>query len=178
MHIHLRVSLDPPLEVDEALLRDGVSEPVRAALKALAYLGGELALSIEGQPPLVLRDDLEQLVPRLCLRAIPALEAAQPVTVPLFTDPSELVLTPEAEAVHADFADTPRRTFPRTALVDGLERCGAHYAALVEAVFPHDATRRSKLAALQVMLLERESARLDSAPPPDEPELPNLPDDD
>lgn len=178
MNIHLRVSLEPPLGIDEALLRTGLPDGARAALKSMAYLGGELTLSVEGQPPLVLRDDLEQLVPRLCLRGIPALEQGQPVTVPLFTDPSAVTFTPEAESVHVDYADLPRLTLPRAALVDALERCGANYAALVDAVFPGDATRRAKLASLRVLLLERETQRLDNAPLRDEPELPNLPDPD
>ncbi|MCU0775701.1 MAG: hypothetical protein MUC74_14745 [Ideonella sp.] len=178
MNIHLRVSLEPPLEVDEALLRAGLPDTLRAMLKALAYLGGELALSAEGQPPLVLRDDLEQLVPRLCLRGLPALEQGKPVTVPLFTDPSAVTFTPEADNVHIDYADTPRLTVPCAALADALERYGANYVALVDAVFPGDATRRAKLASLRVLLLERETRRLDNAPLRDEPELPNLPDDD
>ncbi|MFY7855648.1 MAG: hypothetical protein ACOVQT_05870 [Rubrivivax sp.] len=178
MNIQLRVSLEPPLEVDEALLRAGLPEATRTALEALAYLGGELALSADGQSTVVLSDDLEQLVPRLCLRGIPALEQGQPVTVPLFTDPSTVTFTPEAESVHVDYADTPRLTVPRAALAEALERCGANYAALVDAVFPGDATRRAKLASLRVLLLDRESRRLDNAPLPDAPDLSDLSDDD
>jgi hypothetical protein len=74
----------------------------RQVLKSMHYLAGAVELAHGEQPPLELRDDLVQLVPRLCIWSQPKLAAGEVVRIGLFTDPNEVILTPVGQSLRIE----------------------------------------------------------------------------
>jgi hypothetical protein len=169
MQVVLRVNLLEPLTVDDAAVQQPLPEPLATQLRAQPYLGGSLEISEPGREALVIPDDLEHLVPRLCVLALSTLEAGEPVTVPLFTDSARITLSPKGDRLEIELPDDRRESYALGAALAALEACGARYARLIELNFPGDRSRQMKLAAVQVELLRRRDAREDAEdllPPP------------
>ena len=125
---------------------------------------------------MLIRDDLEQLIPQLCVLSLSELEAGKAVTVSLFTDAASVKLTPVGDQLQIEVPDERRESYPRDTALAALEACGARYVRLIELNFPDDASRQMKLAPVQLELLRREDARPEVALPMENPELPNEPD--
>lgn len=175
MQIHLRINLgETSLTVDDALVQQALPEPLASQIRAPEYLGGEIEFSAEGQKPLRIPDDLEQLVPRLCLQTLSSLEAGVAVTVPLLMDPGQVKLEVAGDQLSVATPDGRRESYPLAAALAELEACGARFARLLELNFPDDASLRRKLTAMQLILFEREDERSRNSPPP---ELPDWDDD-
>ncbi|MDY0748340.1 hypothetical protein SNE35_27830 [Paucibacter sp. R3-3] len=168
MQVLLRINLgDAAITVDDDLVKKPLAEPLAGVARAQHYLGGEVEISDQGREPLQILDDLEQLVPRLCLQALARLEQGEAVTIPLFTDPAKLTLTPKGDQLEIEAPDGRRDQFPLAAALVALEACGARFAHLLELNFPGDEGRERKLAPMRLVLMQREDARLRDAPPPD-----------
>lgn len=174
MQVHLYVYLDQPLLVDDGwLAQDPLPPATLAELRAQPYLGGELRLDDgSGAEPLVIGDDLEQLVPRLCAQSLAPLESGQAVRIDLFTDPASATLGPRPDGrLQVTAPDGRQASYDLAAAVCALEACGARYVRLIERCFADDASRQMKLAPMRVTLGRREDARAQDAPlmdyPPD-----------
>lgn len=175
MQIDLRINLgDEVCTVDRGFVQQALNEPLASVLQAQRYLGGEVEITDEGREPLVIADDLEQLVPRLCLQALAALEAGEAVTVPLFIGPSSVTLEPAGDQLVVVAPSGKRESYPLAAALAELEACGARFSRLLELNFPDDDGRQRKLTSMQLVLLQRDQARLRTATPP---ELPDWPED-
>jgi hypothetical protein len=169
MQVLLRVNLDEPLTVDDAAVQQPLPEPLATQLRAQPYLGGSVEINEPGHEALVIPDDLEQLVPRLCVLSLSTLEAGKPLTVPLFTDSARITLSPQGDRLEIALPGDRKESYALGAALAALEACGARYARLIELNFPHDTSRQMKLAAVQVELLQRREAREDAEdlePPP------------
>lgn len=169
MQVLLRVNLDEPLTVDDAAVQQPLPEPLATQLRAQPYLGGSVEITAPGCEALVIPDDLEQLVPRLCVLALSRLEAGEPVTVPLFTDSARITLSPKGDRLEIAVPGDRHESYALDAALAALEACGARYARLIELNFPHDRSRQMKLAPMRLELLRRQDAREDAEdlqPPP------------
>ena len=111
----------------------------RAVLKSLPYLAGTVALTHGEQPPLELRDDLEQFIPRLCLWSQPKLAAGETVRVGLFTDPNEVILTPIGKSLRIEGTWGPAGEFPLEDCLVQLRDCGQRFVQFVEQNLSGDA---------------------------------------
>lgn len=177
MQVHLRVYLEQPLLVDDGwLAQPALPQALLAELRAQPYLGGEIEFEggdgegAEGSKRLVIRDDLEQLVPRLCLFSLAPLEAGEAVGVDLFTDPARIMLSPQPDGrLLLTTPDGREESFDLAAALTALEACAERYAQLIERCFADDASRQMKLAPVQVALWKRQDARAENAPLMEDP---------
>lgn len=159
MKITMLVNLEVPLDVDESAVARPLPEPIGSELRRMPYLGGQLKLHEDGEEPTVIYDDLEQLVPRLCVASLTQLHAGQEVTVPLFTDAGQVVLRPRGSQLEVVLSDGRSANFILVDALAALEACGRRYMRLVQLNFPEDASRRMKLAPVKLELLRRQNER-------------------
>ena len=98
-------------------------------------LDGSITLSSEGRAPVVLRDDLEFLVPSLCLVAPATLAAEGRVTVPMASAPRSVVLIRDGDAIRLqDREGAELGQFPAADLLAALHACAVRFTAFIGAL--------------------------------------------
>lgn len=115
---------------------------------------GAVTLTNDGATPVILTDDLEFLVPNLCLRAPAVLASADTVSFGMASRPVRIVLVREGAAMSVrdgDGAELGR--FPDAALMAALQGCAKRFTDFVGRMAALD----RELAPLHAML-ERELA--------------------
>jgi hypothetical protein len=115
-------------------------------------LPGRLQLAAEGQAPVAISDDLEFLVPNLCLRAPAAVATEGRTVVRMASNPRQIILTREGDRVRlVDAAGTDLGAFPQDALDAALHACAVRFAEFVAALaeqFPDWIKFRDRLRSL------------------------------
>ena len=84
MQIRLQVRLSDTEVLEGSAIEQALPDDQRSALRAMYYLAGTVWLEHENQPSIEIRDDLEQLIPRLCIWSRRQLAAGEAVTVPMY----------------------------------------------------------------------------------------------
>lgn len=117
-------------------------------------MSGAVTLAEEGAPPVVLTDDLEFLVPNLCLRAPAALASADTVSLGMASRPVRIVLTRDGAVIRVlDGDGTELGRFPESTLMTALHDCAERFTEFVDRMAVLD----TSLGPLHEML-ERELA--------------------
>ena len=132
MQVRLQFRLSEEVLLEGAQLDGTLPETQRAALLAQHYLAGTVWLEHEGQPAIEVLDDLEQLVPRLCIWARPTLAKGEAVTVEMTISPQRLTLTPAGAEIKATTTWGVEALLPAAACIDELRRCGHQYVAFLD----------------------------------------------
>lgn len=131
MHAAFAIA-DPPgslLDEDAALAAARAHRP----LGEESVLAGQVTLTEGGVPPLRMDDDLQFLIPNLCLRATAALAAGDVATVQMASWPQHYALRRDGDALRVlegdDEAEVGR--FPYGAALKTLRGCAERFTAFV-----------------------------------------------
>jgi hypothetical protein len=127
MNADFLIGTQPDALLDEPAARAAVAEGQLP--DADPILMGRIVLQHEGQPAVTLRDDLQFLVPALCLKAPATLKAQGRVEVAMASRPARVELLLEGEEVRViDPAAGELAHYPRAALWAALQGCATRFA--------------------------------------------------
>jgi hypothetical protein len=130
MEVTFSLGTDPEQAVTETALAERLARE-GAALAEPHTLDGFVNVR-NGQPALVIEDDLEALVPNLCFSGVVALAQRGEAEVPMFDHFGFLNLKAEGEQVSVARDGREVGRYPRLELLRGLVGCGRRFLAYLE----------------------------------------------
>ena len=130
MHAAFVLGSNPATARDETALS---ADPVTADLM------GQIVLTDDNAAPVTLADDLEFLIPNLCLRAPVTLAAEGSALVTMASWPGSVTLVRDGEAIRLlDQDETELGRFPAAALTAALRACAGRFRDYIGALAEAD----------------------------------------
>jgi hypothetical protein len=130
MEVTFSLGTDPEQAVPESALAERLAR-AGAELAEPHTLDGFVNLR-NGQPALVIEDDLEALVPNLCFTGVVAVALRGAADVPMFDHLGTLNLKAEGEQVLVARDGQEVGRYPRLELLRALVGCGRRFVAFLE----------------------------------------------
>jgi hypothetical protein len=165
MKIRLQIRLSDDVTLEGAQLDAPLPAAQRQALRAMPYLAGTVWIEHDDQPSLEILDDLEQLVPRLCIWSRPALEAGGPVTVDMFASAERVTLEPRGKQLRATATWQVEALLPTAEFIAELRRVARQFLHFLELNLAQEPAWQEKIDDLRLTLRGMGEALTTSADP-------------